>query len=122
MSWVAVGVAAVGMAKSEFIDRPAAERQRKLAAQTELYSPWTGMKAGKINEPDTFGAGLKYGATGAMIGNSLADQSIDQEKALENTSGFAANGSTPESWNGMLTDEQYGKMQNPWGMSLNGKK
>ncbi len=71
MSWVAVGMAAAGLLKSELIDKPAAERQRKLAGATQRYSPWTGLQAGKVQEADPFGSAMKYGTTGAMMSNAM---------------------------------------------------
>lgn len=84
MSWVATGVmVAAGVAKSEFIDRPAAERQRKLAASTAAYSPWTHMQPGAVKEADPIGTGMQFGVTGAAMGSGMAkDQSeIDANKA-----------------------------------------
>ena len=41
--------AALGLGKSVLVDRPREQRQRQLAAQTALYSPWTGMIRGIQN-------------------------------------------------------------------------
>ena len=63
--------AGVGLAKSEFIDRPKEERQRKMAAEIMRWSPWTGMQPGQIKEADPFGAALSTGLTGASLGQQL---------------------------------------------------
>jgi hypothetical protein len=73
-----------GLAKSEIIDKPKAERQRKLAAETQRWSPWTGLKAGAIQEADPFGTALQFGSTGAMMGANTANS-----KALPTTTAAA---------------------------------
>lgn len=75
-----VWMALAGVAKSELIDKPKEERQRKLAAETQRYSPWTGLKANAIQEADPFGTALQFGATGASM--SAAQQQADLDKAL----------------------------------------
>lgn len=72
MSWVAVAVGAgVGLTKAELIDQPKADRQRKLAASTQRYSPWTGLQAQPVQEADPMGSMLQYGATGASMGSNM---------------------------------------------------
>lgn len=63
--------AALGVAKSELVDKPAADKKRKLAAETQRYSPWTGNKAGDVKEADPFGSALQFGATGAAMGGAM---------------------------------------------------
>lgn len=63
--------AALSLAKSKMIDEPAAARQRKLAAETQRYSPWTHLTAQAPQDPNAIGQMLQYGATGAAIGSSL---------------------------------------------------
>lgn len=81
MSYVMVAAAAIGIAKSEFIDRPKEERQRKLAAETQRYSPWTGLQAGGVQEADPLGSALAFGATGAQISNGMQQQQINNKLA-----------------------------------------
>lgn len=73
--------AGVGLAKSELIDRPKEERQRKQAAITARWSPWTGMAPGAIQEADPFGSALTTGVTGAMLGQN--QQAVDANKAKD---------------------------------------
>lgn len=80
MSWVITGMAVAGLAKSELLDKPQAERQRKLAGATQSLSPWTGLKANPIKEADPFGSALQFGATGASM--KQANQSADADAAL----------------------------------------
>ena len=56
---------------SAIIDKPKEDRQRKLAAETQRYSPWTGLEAGSIQEADPFGTALQFGMTGASMGAGM---------------------------------------------------
>lgn len=78
MSWVAVGMTVFGAVKSEAIDKPKEKRQRELAAKTQELSPWTGMKAGAIQEADTLGTAMQYGATGLSM-----DRQMKYDEAME---------------------------------------
>lgn len=76
MSWITVGMAVAGAAAGKSKNDAAKAREdsdRKLAAETQRYSPWTGMQAGPISHAgsqfgDVFGGGVQ----GAMMGNSVA--------------------------------------------------
>lgn len=81
--WLPMAIGAgVGLAKSHFIDRPRADRQRQLAAQTAAYSPWTGMQPQQVQEADYLGPALQGGMTGAMLGQASATQG--QQEQLTN--------------------------------------
>lgn len=71
MSWVAAGIAAAGIIKSQTVDKNKENRERKLAASTQQYSPWTGLTANPIKEADPFGSALQYGATGAALKQNI---------------------------------------------------
>lgn len=80
MPWLGLAIGAgAGLLKSELVDQPKEERQRKLAAATQRYSPWTGLKAGDIQTADPFSGMLNYGAQGAML-----DQNIENSQADNN--------------------------------------
>lgn len=86
----------VGLAKSELIDRPREERQRKQAAITARWSPWTGMSPGQIQEADPFGSALQGGLTGAMLAQKApATTGADKTKDIAEVS--LAGGTTPMS-------------------------
>jgi len=73
---IAAGVlAAAGVAKSEFSDKPRAEKKRALAAETARYSPWTGMTPESVQEADPLGSGLQGAMTGAALGQSISNAS-----------------------------------------------
>lgn len=71
--------AGAGLFKSLVFDKPKEERDRKLQALTALYSPWTGQKPHQVQEADTFGNLLKYGMTGATLGQSLNRDAASEE-------------------------------------------
>lgn len=74
---------AIGALKSEAIDRPAANRKRHLAAQTNRYSPWTGMKGENVQDPDTVANMLSYGSQGAMMGQGMNSAAASNELAKQ---------------------------------------
>lgn len=60
--------AGLGLLKTLAFDAPRARRERKLAAETQRLSPWTGLKPGAISEPDPVGSALGFGLTGYQLG------------------------------------------------------
>lgn len=62
--------AGLGVAKSELFDRPREARQRKAAAATAQWSPWTGMRPGAVQEADPFNAALQGALAGAVFGQA----------------------------------------------------
>jgi hypothetical protein len=83
--WAPLIGAAVGAAKHAAVDVPREQRSRRLAAETQRYSPWTGMQAQPIQEANLFGSALQGGVTGAQLGQAEAAQTqqADQMKAFE---------------------------------------
>ncbi len=83
MTWVIAGTTAAmlaaGAAKSAAVDAPRADRQRKLAAETQRYSPWTGMSAEPVKEADYFGNMLQFGTTGAMLGQGVRNMGLQAD-------------------------------------------
>lgn len=66
--------AGAGLLKSKLVDAPREERERELAAKTQLYSPWTGLKANPIQEADPLGSAMQGGIAGAQFGAGLQQQ------------------------------------------------
>lgn len=79
---IAAVLGGVGLAKSAFIDTPKENRDRELAAETQRYSPWTGLKAGEIREADPLGSTLQGGVSGYMLGQNMEKQKL-QNKWLQ---------------------------------------
>ncbi len=84
--------AGLGLAKSELVDKPAADRQRKLAAATQQFSPWTGLKANPVKEADPAGSMLQYGAAGAQMGGAVNQANLQQAMADKLNAGGSIGG------------------------------
>lgn len=69
----------VGLAKHFLVDKPREKRDRLLAAQTQMYSPWTGLKAEPVQEADAVGTALQTGAAGASFWQGLQQAQREQE-------------------------------------------
>lgn len=84
---LAIG-AGVGILKSEFVDRPREQRQRKTRAAEIRYSPWTGLTPSQqVQEADPLGSAMQFGSTGAMLGQSIESRDFNKnfnEKLLSN--------------------------------------
>jgi hypothetical protein len=115
MSYVMVAMAGAGLLKSELVDRPAADRQRKLAAQTQEYSPWTGLKAGAVKEADPIGSALAFGGAGAQVSNGLANQKINQQMADAATAGAAKPNYNFNAGGGSWSPQQSQDPYSVWG-------
>lgn len=76
---MAVG-AGLGAAKYEQ-DRRNADRQRQSESTIAAYSPWTGMQAQRVNDPDFMASTLQGASTGASLGQSM--ENADAAKALQ---------------------------------------
>lgn len=72
-------MAGTGLLKSELIDRPREDRQRRLAAETQRYSPWTHLQAGPIQEADPFGSALQGGLQGAAMGQNIETSKLNND-------------------------------------------
>jgi len=75
-------MAALGIGKSELVDRPAAGRARKREAEVARWSPWTGMAPSRVGEADPFGSAMQGGFSGAALGQAM-DQGDAYKKYLE---------------------------------------
>lgn len=65
--------AALALAKDQLVDRPAANRKRKVEAIKEEGSPWTHEKGNAVDDPDTLGTVMQYGTVGANLGQGYVD-------------------------------------------------
>lgn len=72
----------LGLAKSELVDRPAANRQRKTEAEIARWSPWTGMAAQRTKDADSFGATVQGGLAGAALGQN-AEQTAKMNEMMK---------------------------------------
>lgn len=74
-------MALAGLAKGMTVDRAKEDRQRKLAAETQRLSPWTGMQAGPIQEADPLGSAIAFGATGNQIATGQKNDALNEKMA-----------------------------------------
>lgn len=68
-----------GLGKSMLIDQPREQRQRQLEATKALYSPWTGIQPGQVNEADPFGSAMQGAMAGLMYEQQAGQQKLGQE-------------------------------------------
>lgn len=124
---LAIG-AALGLTKHFAVDAPRERRQRKLAAETQRLSPWTGLSAGPIQEPDLLGSVISSGLTGQQIADGAKMNDLNgqlMQKALGGGTPMPVAGVMPGApggnpWSvlgqgGMPQLAQPGTMANPWG-------
>ena len=96
--------AGVGVAKNEFIDRPAAERQRKQEGIIAAWSPWTNMAPQRVGDPNALDSALQGGLFGAAVG-----------KQMKEAQGTDITGGTDKNQYSLGLDGGYGKpMASPY--------
>lgn len=83
-----------GLAKGELIDKPREQRQRKMEAEIQRWSPWTGMGAKPVQQADPFASAMQGGMSGAMLGGALQN-SAGPAAAAETNSMAAASDQVP---------------------------
>jgi hypothetical protein len=103
---LAIG-AGVGLLKSQTVDKDKEKRQRALAAETQRYSPWTGLHADPIQQADPFGSALQFGATGAALGQNAQSASDMHDYMQNNPYGAKVNYNVNSPTGGGLSN-------NPW--------
>lgn len=96
-----------GLLKSVTVDKAREDRQRKLAAATQRYSPWTQLQAQPIQEADPFGSTLGYGGLGADQGQKIQNAQANNALVKAQTS-WLNNGGSPQYTAGL-------NQSNPWG-------
>lgn len=123
---LAIGAGA-GLLKSELLDRPREQKQRTLAAETQRYSPWTGLKADPIHEADPLGSALTFGSQGAMLGAGIQNAQAQQGLMKAQTNWLNAGGSPQYTAAQTATSAptyygwgSYGPKQSPWAMGSMG--
>lgn len=104
---IGLGIGALtGIIKSEAIDAPKAERERTLAAATQRYSPWTGLKASPVQEADPVGSALSFGSQGASLGQNF--QGAQDVSSLRNAQADFYKNAGP--WGGMPKNQMSDDM------------
>lgn len=115
MAWPLIaGMIAAGLLKSELVDKPNEEKDRKLQAETARLSPWTGLKPGAVKRADPFGTAMQFGATGASMGAGM-DQAAMQKAMNEKLMEKMASGGNISTGEGLMAQGQ-----SPWSRSYLG--
>lgn len=109
MTGLLVG-SALGLAKTELIDQPAADRKRKYEAATAAYSPWTGMKSQFVQDPNALGSVAQFGGGGAALGSAIHSMSANAN--LDNAAAGTLNGSSDPSVNSLGGQDMSAKLGN----------
>lgn len=78
--WGAAVGGGLGLAKYFLIDKPQYNRMAKLTADTQRYSPWTGLKASLPDRPDPLSNAMAFASTGAGVGQGM--DSMDANEKL----------------------------------------
>jgi hypothetical protein len=102
--------AGAGLLKSQLVDKPQADRQRKLAATTAALSPWTGMTPEMPQEANPLGSMLQGGLAGAQIGQAMGSMAPAAAAAPASPAPDAAGGVTQASSDYLQGGADYGKM------------
>lgn len=126
---LAVIGAAAGAAKAES-DRRKAEAQRKTEGTIAAYSPWTGMQAQRVSDPDFLGSTLQGASMGASMGQNIdaadaatalqaseigknnAQANYYQSQAGGGSAGAIGSAGQPQSFSQDMMNMQYAKPQN----------
>lgn len=81
----AIGAGA-GLLKSQLVDKPKEERERRIAVAQARYSPWTGIKPQEVQEADPFGSMFQGGTAGLALGQGMDTANAQQgyqDKSLD---------------------------------------
>ena len=76
-----IGLAAGGALANTYSQQQAYDQKKKIAAATQRYSPWTGMKADTPVQPSMVGSAFQGGAQGAMLGQGINNAAASQQLA-----------------------------------------
>lgn len=138
MFWIPLAAgAALGAAKRQFVDKPREQKQWKLAAETQRYSPWTGLTAKMPEETSFLGNMMQGGAMGAMVGQGLSGAgllgggsaastmtgaNVQSFMDADNLAGFTAPMSGAAAGGGAAAPSLYGGGGSFWGKKLGSSK
>lgn len=87
MAWIPIAMIAADLIKNQQ-DQAMANKQRQLAASTQQYSPWTGLQAQKVTDPNWAGGVMQAGASGLA-----GMQSYQNNNAMQD---YLKNGGSPK--------------------------
>lgn len=108
--------AALGAAKTQFIDKPAADKRREYEARTAELSPWTGLQAQYVQDPSVLGGAMKGGMMGLQMGQAY--NMANMGKGAQAAASMAGGGGQmldPSAGGNMPMKSPQMAMQNPMG-------
>lgn len=77
-----------GAAQYALVDQPKYQKQMALAAATQRYSPWTGLKASIPNQPNPLSDITQMGASGAGMAQSIGNAGLTKDNLAAQTDYF----------------------------------
>lgn len=77
--WPMLLMALAGAVKHVGVDKPQENAQRKLAAETQRLSPWTGLKANAPDHASLFNNVWGGGVAGMNMANQMEDQGLKKD-------------------------------------------
>lgn len=102
-------------------DQKTYQSQMKQAAETQRYSPWTGMKASMPTEPNPFGTMASFAGAGASLGQGVQNAgggSPATSAGAMNADSLSKAGMSADPYspnNGALGSYNY--KQSPWALN-----
>jgi hypothetical protein len=104
-----VTIAMLGLGAANMVSNMSKEqRQRKLAAETQRYSPWTNLRANQVEEANPAGDLAQTGAS--ILGYQQAQEAADLRKQLTQAQIAALGRGTLQSTSSPMLAQQ----RNPW--------
>lgn len=103
-------MAATAAAKHYAVDKPEADKQATLAAKTQEFSPWTGLKAQPFQHVNIGNDLISGATTGAQMGQSMQNADAQGDLLKAQTS-YLNRGGSPYT-TAAVSQSNAG---NPWG-------
>lgn len=85
-------------------------RDKKLAAETQRYSPWTGLQAQPVHYADPAGSAMQGFGSGVAMHQGMQNAEMDQ-KLKDAQVGWMNRGGSPQPFTGMSSANQ-----SPWSL------
>lgn len=104
----------VGLIKHFAFDKPKANRERHLEAETQRYSPWTGLQAKRASDPNPMDNFMQFGSTAMEL-----QQQSDMNDALAGYYNRGGMGSQANKYGPLRTPDtswDYSSPKGTWGL------
>jgi len=100
--------AALGVGRS-VLGAQQAERNRKAEGTIAQWSPWTGMGAQRVQDPDTMGNVMEGAAMGAAFGQGLKKAGVGKEAAVAAAGADATSSASGDGGAALTSQESSGE-------------